>query len=107
MNEYGDSTFVGAVADWLDSLGKFNGGLTVAKGLLAVHVLGTGLLTLAKDAKGNFIIKTSPAWVKGANKKYESKLAERIYQLLEKGDIYHEKWTSTFSSQTTIKLTSK
>ncbi|MBB3869800.1 hypothetical protein [Parageobacillus toebii] len=86
MNEYGDSTFVGAVADWLDSLGKFNGGLTVAKGLLAVHVLGTGLLTLAKDAKGNFIIKSSPAWVKGANKKYESKLAERIYQLLEKGD---------------------
>lgn len=82
----GDSTFVGAVAEWLDSLGKFNGGLSVAKGLLAVHVLGTGLLTLTKDAKGNFIIKASPAWVKGANKKYESKLAERIYQLLEKGD---------------------
>ncbi|GMO00874.1 LXG domain-containing protein [Parageobacillus thermoglucosidasius] len=82
----GDSTFVGAVADWLDSLGKFNGVLTVAKGLLAVHVLGTGLLTLSKDGKGNFIIKASPAWVKGANKKYESKLAERIYQLLEKGD---------------------
>ncbi|MBA2876388.1 ribonuclease YeeF family protein [Thermaerobacillus caldiproteolyticus] len=82
----GDSTFVGAVAEWLDSLGKFNGGLSVAKGLLAVHVLRTGLLTLSKDGKGNFIIKASQTWVKGANKKYESKLAERIYQLLEKGD---------------------
>jgi toxin YxiD len=82
----GDSTFVGAVADWLDSLGKFNGGLSVAKGLLAVHVLRTGLLTLSKDGKGNFIIKASQTWIKGANKKYESKLAERIYQLLEKGD---------------------
>jgi toxin YxiD len=82
----GDSTIVGAVAEWLDSLGKFNGALSVAKGLLAVHVLGTGLLTLTKNGKGGFIIKESPAWVKGANKKYESKLAEKIYQLLEKGD---------------------
>ncbi|KZM53797.1 T7SS effector LXG polymorphic toxin [Aeribacillus pallidus] len=82
----GDSTFVGAIAEWLDSLGKFNGGLSVAKGLLAVHVLRTGLLTLTKDGNGNFIIKTSKAWVKGANKKYESKLAEIIYQLLQKGE---------------------
>lgn len=82
----GDSTFVGAVAEWLDSLGKFNGGLSVAKGLLAVHVLGTGLLTLTKDAKGNFIIKASPTWIQGANKKYESKIAETIYELLKKGD---------------------
>jgi toxin YxiD len=82
----GDSTIVGAVAEWLDSLGKFNGALTVAKGLVAVHVLRTGLLTLSKDGKGNFIIKASQTWLKGANKKYESKLAERIYQLLEKGD---------------------
>lgn len=82
----GDSTFVGAIAEWLDSLGKFNGGLSVAKGLLAVHVLRTGLLTLSKDGKGNFIIKASRTWIQGANKKYESKLAETIYQLLEKGD---------------------
>jgi toxin YxiD len=82
----GDSTFVGAVADWLDSLGKFNGGLSVAKGFLAVHVLNSGLLTLSKDAKGNFIIKASPTWIQGANKKYESKIAETIYELLKKGD---------------------
>ncbi|BDG47810.1 LXG domain-containing protein [Parageobacillus sp. KH3-4] len=82
----GDSTFVGAVAEWLDSLGKFNGGLSVAKGLLAVHVLNSGLLTLSKDAKGNFIIKASPTWIQGANKKYESKIAETIYELLKKGD---------------------
>jgi hypothetical protein len=82
----GDSTLVGAVAEWLDSLGKFNGTLSVAKGLVAVHVLRTGLLTLSKDGKGNFIIKASQTWLKGANKKYESKLAEIIYQLLEKGD---------------------
>ncbi|MBY6278428.1 hypothetical protein, partial [Symbiobacterium thermophilum] len=82
----GDSTFVGAVADWLDSLGKFNGGLSVAKGLVAVHVLNSGLLTLSKDAKGNFIIKASPTWIQGANKKYESKIAETIYELLKKGD---------------------
>lgn len=82
----GDSTFVGAIAEWLDSLGKFNGGLSVAKGLLTVHVLKTDLLTFSKDGKGNFIIKASPTWVKGANKKYESKLAETIYQLLKKGE---------------------
>jgi toxin YxiD len=82
----GDSTFVGAIVEWLDSLGKFNGALEVAKGLLAVHVLRTGLLTLTKDGNGNFIIKTSEAWIKGANKKYESKLAEIIYQLLQKGE---------------------
>ncbi|MDR7074423.1 LXG domain-containing protein [Fictibacillus barbaricus] len=84
--EQGDSTFMGDIAGWLDTLGKGTGALDVTKGALAVTILSTKMLELSKDGNGNFIVKASPKWIKGSNKKYESKVAENIYRLLQKGD---------------------
>jgi hypothetical protein len=84
--EQGDSTFMGDIAGWLDTLGKGTGALDVTKGALAVTILSTKMLELSKDGNGNFIVKASPKWIKGSNKKYESKIAENIYKLLQKGD---------------------
>ncbi|WP_137790838.1 LXG domain-containing protein [Bacillus sp. E(2018)] len=84
--EQGDSTFMGDIASWLDQLGKATGALDVTKGAIAFTILTTNMLELTRDGKGNFIVKASPSWVKGKSKKYESKLAENIYKLLQKGD---------------------
>lgn len=84
--EQGDSTIMGDIAGWLDQLGKGTGALDVTKGALAVTILSTKMLELTKDGKGNFTVKASPKWIKGSTKKYESKIAENIYSLLQKGD---------------------
>lgn len=84
--EQGDSTFMGDISEWLDTLGKGTGGLDLVKGALAVTILSSKMLELTKDGNGNFIVKASPKWIKGSNKKYESKLAENIYRLLKSGD---------------------
>ncbi|MBM7604840.1 hypothetical protein JOC75_002844 [Metabacillus crassostreae] len=82
----GDSTFMGDIASWLDLLGKGNGALDVAKGALAVSILSTKLLALNGDGKGNFKVIANPNWTMGSNKKYESKLASTIYNIMKKGD---------------------
>lgn len=84
--EQGDSTVQGEIANWLSDLGKFNGAYNVAKGAIAVGILSTGMLEMAKDGNGNFIVKASADWKQGKNGKYESKLAENIYKLLQNGD---------------------
>lgn len=84
--EQGDSTFMGDIAGWLDKLGKGTGALDVTKGALAVTIFSTNMLELTRDGKGNFTVKASPKWIKGNTKKYESKIAENIYRLLQKGD---------------------
>lgn len=55
--EQGDSTFEGNVADWLDKIGKMNGGIDAAKGSIAAAVLLSNRIALTKDGKGNFVIK--------------------------------------------------
>ncbi|MEN1967813.1 LXG domain-containing protein [Lentibacillus sp. N15] len=82
----GDSTIQGDIAGWLSDLGKTNGAYNVAKGALAFKVMNSGMLDLAKDGKGNFIVKASSKWKQGSSGKYESKLAGNIYKLLQNGD---------------------
>lgn len=84
--EQGDSTVQGEIASWLSDLGKFNGAYNVAKGAIAVGILSSGMLEMTKDGNGNFIVKASADWKQGKNGKYESKLAENIYKLLQNGD---------------------
>lgn len=84
--EQGDSTIQGDIATWLSNLGKFNGAYNLAKGALAFQVLNSGMLTMEKDGKGNFIVKASDVWKQNKNGKYESKLVEKVYKLLQYGD---------------------
>ncbi|HEY4553247.1 MAG TPA: LXG domain-containing protein [Bacillaceae bacterium] len=80
----GDSTLMGNVADWLDKIGKLNGGVDALKGTLAASILLSKRLTFVKDGKGNFKIRAHPDWVK-KNGKYASKLASTIEKVLKKG----------------------
>lgn len=84
--EQGDSTIQGDIATWLSNLGKFNGAYDLAKGALAFQILNSGMLTMEKDGKGNFIVRASNAWTQNKSGKYNSKLAERVYKLLQYGD---------------------
>ncbi|WP_017798007.1 LXG domain-containing protein [Oceanobacillus kimchii] len=84
--EQGDSTIQGEIATWLSNLGKFNGAYNVAKGALAFQILNSGMLTMEKDGKGNFIVRATDAWTQNKSGKYNSKLAERVYKLLQYGD---------------------
>lgn len=80
----GNSTFMGNVADWLDKLGKLNGGVDAVKGSLAAAILLSKRLILEKDGAGNFKVKAHPDWLK-KNGIYGSNLAETIHKLLKKG----------------------
>lgn len=84
--EQGNSTFIGDIASWMDTLGKGTGALDVVKGALAIGVLSSGALKLEKKGKGIFKVVVSSKWRKAANGKFESKLAERIYSILKKAD---------------------
>ncbi|MCM3705273.1 MULTISPECIES: T7SS effector LXG polymorphic toxin [Cytobacillus] len=80
----GDSTLMGNVADWLDKIGKLNGGMEIVKGTLAATILLTKRLVLVKDGSGNFKIKAHPDWLK-KNGVYGSKLADSIHKILKNG----------------------
>lgn len=45
---------------------------------------GDEMLELEKDGKGNFRVKASPKWTQGANGKYDSKVAQFVYNILKK-----------------------
>ncbi|XBO86222.1 hypothetical protein AAGG52_24050 [Bacillus licheniformis] len=79
-----DPTMMGRIAEWLDLIGTGNGALAVTKGVIAVNVLATKMLELEKDGKGNFRVKASPKWTQGANGKYDSKVAQFVYNILKK-----------------------
>ena len=80
----GDSTLMGNVADWLDKIGKLNGGMEAVKGTLAATILLSKRLMLVKDGSGNFKVKAHPDWLK-KNGVYGSKLADSIHKILKKG----------------------
>ncbi|TFI48917.1 hypothetical protein E4O93_05315 [Diaphorobacter sp. DS2] len=50
----GDSTLMGNVADWLDKIGKLNGGMEAVKGTLAATILLSKRLVLVKRWIGKF-----------------------------------------------------
>jgi len=81
----GDSTFQGQIGNWLDFAGKFNGGLDLVKYAIGTIILTTGMLEMVEDGKGNFIIRASDGWKK-VNGVYGSKIAEKVYKFLDKGD---------------------
>ncbi|UXH42990.1 T7SS effector LXG polymorphic toxin [Rossellomorea vietnamensis] len=80
-----DSTMAGNVADWLDKMGKMNGGMDALKGTMAASILLSKRIILTRDGKGNFIVKAHPDWIKGKNGAYGSKLANTIHGILKKG----------------------
>ncbi|WP_113928845.1 T7SS effector LXG polymorphic toxin [Bacillus sp. P14.5] len=80
----GDATLMGQVADWLDKLGKLNGGKDAIKGTVAMSILLSRRLVFEKDGKGQFRIKAHPYWLKN-NGAYRSKLASAIHKILDKG----------------------
>lgn len=80
----GDSTLMGNVADWLDKIGKLNGGMEAVKGTLAATILLSKRLVLVKDGSGNFKVRAHPDWLK-KNGVYGSKLADSIHKILKKG----------------------
>ncbi len=80
----GDSTLMGNVADWLDKIGKLNGGMEAVKGTLAATILLSKRLVLVKDGSGNFKVRAHPDWLK-KNGVYGSKLADTIHNILKKG----------------------
>ncbi|CAH0345444.1 T7SS effector LXG polymorphic toxin [Bacillus sp. CECT 9360] len=83
--EQGDSTLGGNVADWLDKIGKLNGGMEALKGTVTATILLSNRIVLTRDGKGNFIVKAHPDWIKGRNGMYVSKLADTIHEILKKG----------------------
>ncbi|MCY7790982.1 LXG domain-containing protein [Bacillus haynesii] len=98
-----DPTMMGRIAEWLDLIGTGNGALAVTKGVIAVNVLATKMLELEKDGKGNFRVKASPKWTQGANGKYDSKVAQFVYNILKKGDPNSskpiKKWLGKFQNK--------
>ncbi|MCM3226123.1 T7SS effector LXG polymorphic toxin [Terribacillus saccharophilus] len=80
----GDATALGNVADWLDKVGKLNGGLEASKNALAATILISKRLTLVPTANGKFKVRAHPDWVQ-RNGKYKSKLADKLYSVLKKG----------------------
>lgn len=80
----GDATALGNVADWLDKVGKLNGGLEASKNALAATILISKRLTLVPTANGKFRVRAHPDWVQ-RNGKYKSKLADKLYSVLKKG----------------------
>jgi len=98
-----DPTMMGRIAEWLDLIGTGNGALAVTKGVIAVNVLATKMLELEKDGNGNFRVKASPKWTQGANGKYDSKVAQFVYNILKKGDPNSskpiKKWLGKFQNK--------
>lgn len=98
-----DPTMMGRIAEWLDLIGTGNGALAVTKGVIAVNVLATKMIELEKDGKGNFRVKASPKWTQGANGKYDSKVAQFVYNILKKGDPNSskpiKKWLGKFQNK--------
>ncbi|WP_077304645.1 T7SS effector LXG polymorphic toxin [Terribacillus halophilus] len=91
----GDATALGNVSDWLDKLGKLNGGLDASKNALAASILISKRLTLVRTDNGKFKVKAHPDWVQ-KNGKYKSKLADKLYSILKKGS------TSSISAVRTV-----
>ncbi|WHY78035.1 LXG domain-containing protein [Neobacillus sp. WH10] len=94
----GDSTLMGNVADWMDKIGKLNGGMEAVKGTLAATILLSKRLILVKDGAGNFKVKAHPDWLK-KNGVYGSKLADTIHNIIKKGSSSGISGISNFFSK--------